>query len=64
MKVDTYNDINGYLAHLSDTSTEGVEDIAELNRRNTGTEGAIATDVPASPSGQVFLRISNIYATY
>ena len=52
-KVDAYNDINKYLAQLTETSIRKVEDVVEFNDRNTGTEGANAGDIPAFPSGQV-----------
>ncbi len=54
VKVDAYNDINGYLSELSNTSMKTVEDIVQYHDQNRGTEGAQPGDHPAFPSGQVY----------
>ncbi len=56
MKIDAYNDINAYLAGLTESPVRTVEDIVAFNSRNSGTEGPGPGDTPAFPSGQVYIN--------
>lgn len=56
MKIDAYNDINAYLAGLTESPVRTVEDIVAFNSRNSGTEGSGPGDTPAFPSGQVYIN--------
>lgn len=51
-KVDAYNGISAYLSSLTQTSIKSLEDVVEYNKQNSGTEGAVAGEVPAFPTGQ------------
>lgn len=50
--VDFYNNINTYLAGLSNTRIRSLEDIVEYNNDNVGTEGGLPGVHPAFASGQ------------
>ena len=50
--VDLYNDLNAYLANLTYSPVQTLQDIIDFNDDNTGSEGGIPNTHPAFPSGQ------------